>query len=215
MSILRYLEYYLARLLFNQKGRDAKLFTNNNPTLFADIPKNILITSPEIGPSGSHLSIEHSQLGTSKFPELLWSLAPNTGISQADIKEYILLVEDPDAPLPLVPNHGLYYAIPPTKTHVGPEDLQVDTTTHQTGEGKWLKGGFRLGKNLRGSIYSGPRPPVGHGEHRYFFQVIALNEKLDLDKLKPVATKAELKEAIRGKIIGYGLWIGIFENKWA
>jgi hypothetical protein len=30
-----------------------------------------------------------------------------------------------------------------------------------------------------------------------------------------VATKDELKEAIKGKIIGYGVWIGIFEHKWA
>ncbi len=212
MAILRYLEYYLARLLYNSKGRDAKLFTNN-ATLFANVPKNIELTSPDVGPSGSHLGIEHSALGASRFPELSWSLAPDADISHSDIKEYILLCEDPDAPLPIVPNHGMYYAIPPAKTHIGPEDLQVDTA-RQAGEAKWLKGGFRLGKNIRGTIYGGPRPQVGHGEHRYIIQVVALREKLDLEKMKPVATKAELEQAIRGKIIGYGVWIGIFEHKW-
>ncbi|KAI1622769.1 phosphatidylethanolamine-binding protein [Exophiala viscosa] len=211
MSWLKYLEYYLARLLYNNRGRDAKLLINS--ALLKDIPKNIHVESPDVGPSESHLGLEYSQYGGSKFPQLSWSLALDAKISQADIKEYMLLIEDPDAPLPLVPNHGMYYAIPATKTSIGPDDLKLDPARQDNGE-KWLKGGFRLGKNLRGSLYSGPRPPVGHGPHRYFFQLIALREKVDSTNLSPVATKSELMEHIKGKVIGYGVWIGVFEKKW-
>lgn len=211
MTLLKYLEYYLARLLHNQRGRDTKLFINSK--LFKDIPKNIHVVSPDVGPSESHLPIDYTQYGEGRFPQLSWSLAPDAKISQADIKEYMLLIEDPDAPLPLVPNHGMYYAIPPTKTSIGPDDLRIDTARQSGGE-KWLKGGFRLGKNLRGTLYSGPRPPVGHGPHRYFFQVIALKEKVDNTKVSPVPTKSELVEHIKDNIIGYGVWIGVFEKKW-
>jgi len=210
MGILRYLEYYLARLLYNSKGRDAKLLTHG--ALFQNMPQNIHVESPELGPSGSHLDrVKHTQYGANKFPELKWTLDASHTDAQADVKEYLLLVEDPDAPIPIVPNHGLYYAIPPTTTHLRSEDV---TLQKEEGGAKWLKGGFRLGRNLRGTVYSGPRPPVGHGEHRYFFQVVALKETLDTATLSPVATKAELVQAIEGKILGYGIWIGVFEEKW-
>ena len=211
MGALRYIEYYLAQLLFRVKGHDKKLLTNS--PFFKDIPKSINVESPDVGPSGSHLTVEHTQFGESKFPELKWSLAPGATISASDIQEYMLICEDPDAPLPVVSNHGMYYAIPATKAHIGPEDIKVDSD-REVGEGTWLKGGFRLGKNLRGTLYSGPRPPVGHGEHRYFFQVVALKEKMNITAMKPLATRDELVEQMKGKVIGWGVWIGIFEHKW-
>ena len=211
MGVLRYIEYYLARLLFHVKGHDKKLFTNS--PLFNDIPKNIKVESPDVGPSGSHLTVDHTQFGESKFPELKWSLMPDAAISETNIQEYMLICEDPDAPLPIVPNHGMYYAIPATKTRIGPEDIEVDSD-RDAGEGKWLRGGFRLGKNFRGTLYSGPRPPVGHGEHRYFFQVVALKERVDIAAMKPLATRDELVENMRGKISGWGVWVGVFEHKW-
>lgn len=216
MGFLRYLEYFLARLLFNNKGRDAKIFTRS--PLFANVPKNIIVTSPTLGSSPAQLSTEHSQYGVSKFPELSWSIDMNTSIVSADgVKEWFLIIEDPDAPLPLVPNHGMYYAIPATKTTVSSTDFELDSAKTDSAEppaAKWLAGGFRLGKNLRGTIYSGPRPPVGHGEHRYFFQVVGLKDKLDVNKMKPVATRDEILKAVEGKLVGWGEWIGKYEEKW-
>jgi len=211
MGIWKYIEYYLARLLYSQRGRDAKLLVNS--PIFKGVPKNLEVVSPDVGVSGSHFPIEYTQYGANKFPQLSWSLSVDATISQADIKEYVMICEDPDAPLPLVPIHGIFFAIPPTKTHLGPEDIQLDREDGGSGA-KWLKGGFRLGKNIRGTIYGGPRPPVGHGEHRYFFQVVALKDKLDPAKMSGVATKSELMEQMKSHIIGYGVWIGIFERKW-
>ncbi|KAL6243892.1 hypothetical protein RBB50_009326 [Rhinocladiella similis] len=220
MSPLNYLEYFLGRLLSSNRGRDSKLWTNTSA--FADTPQTITVTCPDIGPSNSVMPLDYSAYGTSRFPTLTWTVAPPSdtaaaAVNESDIKEYIVLIEDPDAPLPLVPNHGLFYAIPGTKTTITADDIVLDTNANKgasSAGAKYLRGGFRLGKNLRGSIYGAPRPPLGHGPHRYFYQVVALNAKLDVDKMKPVATKAELEDAIKGKVVGYGAWIGIFERKW-
>ncbi len=217
MGILRYIEYFLARLFLNAKGKDAKLFTRS--PLFANIPNNITVTSPSLGTSPAHLSTEHSQFGTLEFPDLSWSLSSSDGeVGMDDVKEWFLIVEDPDAPLPIVPNHGMYYAIPAQKTSVSAEDFTVDSSKSSRDsdapEAKRLGGGFLAGKNLRGTVYSGPRPPVGHGEHRYFFQVVALRERLDLQKMKPVATREEVLREMEGRVCGWGEWIGVWENKW-
>lgn len=63
-------------------------------------------------------------------------------------------------------------------------------------------------------MYNGPRALKGHGPHRYYYQLIALKEPLDLKSIGPIATKAELVKAIEGKVAGWGLWIGISERKW-
>ncbi|KIX07003.1 uncharacterized protein Z518_04979 [Rhinocladiella mackenziei CBS 650.93] len=154
MGILKYIEYGLAQLLYNQKGRDSKLFTKGD--LFKDIPQNIKVQSPELGPSGSYMKTEHTQFGASKFPQLTWST------TASNVKEYMLICEDPDAPLPF--------------------DIEIDGSKPLPDGGKWLSGGFRLGKNLRGTIYSGSRPAAGHGEHRYFYQVVTLKEEVNVDK---------------------------------
>lgn len=218
MSILRYLEYFLGRLLIRYKGQDAKLLTRS--PFFSSIPKNITVTSPSLGSSPGNLKKEHSQFGTSMFPDLSWSIDPSlTEVDIRDVTEWFIIVKDPDAPLPLVPTHGMYYAIPASKNSVGPTDFNVDTNKADSDTeagAKYLSGSFRLGKNLRGTTYSGPRPPVGHGEHRYFFQVVALKENLEVGKLKPIATRSEVLEQMQseGKVCGWGEWIGVYENKW-
>ena len=203
----------LARLLLSFHGTDAKLFTRS--PLFANIPKNINIISPSLGSSPAQLSTEHSQFGESKFPDLAWRLdSSDTG----EVKEWFLIVEDPDAPLSFVPNHGMHYAIPAAKTTVSAEDFILNSTKSSNKSdaptAKYLVGGFLAGKNLRGSVYSGPRPPVAHGEHRYFFQIVALREKLRLKKMQAVATRADVLRDMEGKVCGWGEWIGVYENKW-
>ncbi|KAG9783912.1 hypothetical protein KCU88_g2947, partial [Aureobasidium melanogenum] len=239
--LLRYIEWALAQLLYRARGHDAKLFTRSEA--FKGIPQNIQVTSPELGPSGSHLTWDHSKLGSNRFPRLTWSLPTitpvnntttntdtntntNTNttdqsgngmhISEPNVQEYLLICEDPDSPLPTPGNHGIYYSIPADKTEIGPEDLELDDDRNEAAANgsKWLKGGFRLGANHRGTVYIGPRPPVGHGEHRYFYQVVALKEKLDTNEMSPVATREELLQQIKGKLFGWGVWIGKFENKW-
>jgi len=202
---LKYLEYGLGSLLFQAKGHDEKLFTKG--PAFASSPKpTIEITSLDCGPSESNLKKVHSQFGENRFPELEWSPPAGT-----EIQEYLLVVEDPDAPLPIAPCHGLFYGIPGSTRHIPAQHIALDESDEKK---RTLKGGFKLGKNMRGSVYGGPRPPLGHGSHRYFYQLIGLKERLDQSKMSEKATKKELAEAIVGKVAAWGVWIGMYENKW-
>ena len=151
------------------------------------------------------MKLEYTQLSEDRFPELKWSTP------SPDVKEYLLVIEDADVPLPFTPTHGLYYAIPATTTTITNRDVR---SVDPAGKEKTLKGGFKLGKNIRGTNYAGPRPVIGHGAHRYYYQLIALNEPVDIGNLSAMATKKELAEEIVGKVAGWGLWIGIYERKW-
>jgi phosphatidylethanolamine-binding protein (PEBP) family uncharacterized protein len=209
MEILQYLEYGLARLLYNLRGRDAKLFIKG--PAFADFPEpTIEINSPDCGPSNSIMKLEYTQYGEDRFPELDWSLPPTLA---GRVKEYLLVSEDPDAPLPTPPTHGLFYAIPPSITRISASDMALDKEK-SAGKKLVLKGGFYAWKNILGKHYGGPRPPLGHGPHRYFYELIALEEPVDFTKLSEIPTKKELAVAIVGKVAGWGEWVGVFEKQW-
>ncbi|OCL09898.1 PEBP-like protein [Glonium stellatum] len=203
MGIPNSIEYCFGRLLINQKGRDKGLFCKT--PAFASIPEpTFTVTSPDCGPSNSHMKEEYTGYGKGRFPELAWQKP------SSDVAEYVLIIEDPDAPIPMPVTHGLFYAIPGDRTLFTHDDISVHKVV---GKEKHLKGGFRLGKNILGSVYGGPKPPLGHGVHRYHYTLVALKEPLDTSKMSALATKKEIAEAIQGKMIGWGLWIGLFERK--
>lgn len=145
---------------------------------------------------------ELSAEGAGRFPTLQWPEA------SAETKQYLLISEDPDAPLPSPIIHGLYYGIPSTATRLSNADLEAAKEPYT------LKSGFKYGKNRRGTIYIPPRPLLGHGLHRYFFTLIALNEPIDTSKLSAVPRAEEMAGAIEGKVVGWGEWIGVYERKW-
>ena len=122
--------------------------------------------------------------------------------------EYLVIVEDPDAPLPQPVVHGIYYGIPNNKTTLVPDDFQPSS-----GKGKSLGGGFKFGVNRPGNVWSGPKPVLGHGLHRYMFQVIGLKSKMEEGRLGDNPTKAHLEKAVEGNIMSWGMWIGTYERK--
>ena len=194
MGLPPFIEGTLGTLLSSQKGRDAKLFTSTPP--FSSIPATIPITSPDCGVSGSAMGAEYSQLGSERFPLLKWPANP-------EVKEWLIIVEDPDAPLPSPIVHGLYVGLEGSVTEFGGESVKPN------GE---MKGkGWRVGRNRKGTVYIGPRPVLGHGVHRYMFDVVGLKEKLELSEYP---TKEECGKAVEGKIVGWGRWMGTFERKW-
>lgn len=212
MPIPKIVEYTLGRLLLNLKEHDEKLFIKR--PAFVNFPEpTISVDCPTVGPSNSHLPIDYVNEGIGEkdqFPELNWSFRPS---ESAQVEEYLLLCEDPDSPIPRPPAHGLYCCIPATKTEISPGDMAVDTIEKKTGT-KLLKGGFRVGKGYKDRVYVGPRPPCGHGPHRYFYEVVALKKKIGVTKLSAVPTRDEIGQAIQGNVAGWGVWVGIFERKW-
>ncbi|KAL1980075.1 hypothetical protein VTN96DRAFT_4664 [Rasamsonia emersonii] len=202
-----YIEQILAWLLSHRKGHDAGLFHKSRA--FANVPKEptIPLECPDIGPTGSTIPPGYSFFGKGMFPTLKWP-----SLTTTEIKEYLLVVEDPDAPLSEPSLHGLYYGIPATRTSVTNDDFEKQQQ-EEGEEGYTLKGGFKYGQNRRGTVYIPPRGLLGHGPHRYFFQLVALREPIDVSKLSSPATKEEIVEQIDGKVVGWGLWMGIWERK--
>jgi phosphatidylethanolamine-binding protein (PEBP) family uncharacterized protein len=199
--MMDYIEYSLSRLFANAKGGDAKLFSKGSA--FSQFPEpTINLECREVGPTGSQLDVEHSADGVGRFPTLSWSTA------SPEIKQYLLINEDPDAPLPNPIIHGIYYGIPATKSAISAEDVEAAT------EQGTLKGGFRYGKNRRGNVYIPPRPLLGHGPHRYFYTLVALTEPVDPSKLSLLPTIEEMSREIDGKVAGWGEWVGVYERKW-
>jgi phosphatidylethanolamine-binding protein (PEBP) family uncharacterized protein len=89
-------------LLRNKKGRDAKSFYTI-PAFDNHKEKTIEITSPDCGPTPATLSADYTADGTGKIPSLEWK-APES--IAASVKEWLLICEDVDAPLPTPICHG-------------------------------------------------------------------------------------------------------------
>jgi Raf kinase inhibitor-like YbhB/YbcL family protein len=89
--------------------------------------------------------------GDGLAPPLAWSEAPD------GTRSFALIMDDPDAPHGTF-THWLLCDIPATTTELADQSV-----------GKALRNDFgRPG-------YGGPCPPVGHGPHRYFFTLHAVD----------------------------------------
>lgn len=100
-----YIEVALAWLFKNQKGRDAKSFYNQ-PAFSDHKEQTISITSPDCGPSPASLGVEYTYDapgGNCKIPSLEWKAPPSIA---GAVKEWLLVSEDPDVPLPTPIAHG-------------------------------------------------------------------------------------------------------------
>lgn len=123
----------------------------------------------------------------------------------------MLLAEDPVAPLRKPNVHGIYQGIPAHVTSVTNEDLGVVAEADGV---KQIRAGYRVGMNRRNVVYIAPRPPLGHGSHRYIFQLVALNQRIDPETLSKVPTKREVEEAVIGKVVAWGMWQATYAQKW-
>lgn len=205
--VLQFIECLLGRLLYRRRAYDFDIFYKS--ASFHDHPKpTIPITSPDCGSTGAKLTLEYSKFGSGRFPQLEWrasDIPPST-------KELLLLCEDPDAPLGHSNVHGIYVFIPTQVTSFGPKDIELVEKVDGVNR---IAGGYRVGKNRSNIVYVAPRPPLGHGPHRYLFELVALKEKLDPSKISAVPDKKEIEKAIRDKVVGWGLWEASYESVWS
>lgn len=127
--------------------------------------------------------------GENISPPLSWSNVPE------GTKEFALIVDDPDAPRPNPWVHWVVYNIPGSEVSI-PEG--------------GLPSGAKEGQNTFGNTnYGGPAPPKGHGKHRYFFKLYALDTSLDL---APGASKDVLLQAMEGHILADAQLVGLYER---
>lgn len=107
--------------------------------------------------SGSPIPRRYTGEGEDISPPLAWTGAPE------GTRSFAVICHDPDAPL--VSPRGTYGFV-----HWVLYDIPASTTSLPEGTAD-----FTPGKNDFGKLgYGGPMPPPGHGEHRYYFWVLAL-----------------------------------------
>lgn len=165
---------------------------------------SIVVTSPSCGPSGSTLGPDYTAEGSGLFPDLHWEPS-----SLDRLMEYLLVIEDPDAPLPQPLVHAVYYGIDRETHGMTNDELRPKRDAEYDNV---VVGGFRYGKNYGNNVYVVPNPPPGT-PHRYFYEVVGLKERLDLDSLSPKPSRDEMASAIMGKVAGWGAWMGVVEKK--
>jgi Raf kinase inhibitor-like YbhB/YbcL family protein len=74
-----------------------------------------------------------------------------------------------------------------------------------------LQEGSVQGRNIAGqNAYFGPGAPAGPRYHKYVFELYALSENLDLPE---TAGRAELLEAMRGKVVAKAAYVGRFRGE--
>lgn len=88
-------------------------------------------------------------------------------------------------------------------------NIPATGATTQIPEGS-LPEGSVVGKNITGqNNYMGPGAPPGPRYHHYVFEFYALNSKLDLPD---TATRADLLEAMKGKVVAKSAYVGRFRG---
>jgi len=196
MSFMRRFESFMGWLLYNRKGLDALLFTNK--PMFTDVPQSIDVdcTEPDVT---DHLLKRHTPFGEDRFPSLAWK---TDGATQAKVREFVVLAQDLDVPLPRPALHGSFYAIPASQHALTDEDIRG------VEEGK---GTLMYGKTMMNVRYIAARPLVDHGEHRYVYMVVGLSEPLHLPFKAPLK---RIEAAMAGKIVAYGKWTGAYRRTW-
>ncbi len=136
--------------------------------------------------NGQSIPVKYSCNGKNISPALAWNEPP------ASTQSFVLIVDDPDAPMGTWV-HWVLFNIPDST-----RSLQENTDTSA----------MSAGKNSSGNIhYDGPCPPSG--THRYFFKLYALDSTLSLS---PGATKEQVLKAAEGHILAQGELMGTFSK---
>ncbi|WP_045744845.1 YbhB/YbcL family Raf kinase inhibitor-like protein [Actinoplanes rectilineatus] len=166
--------------------------TGNNP--FARLPEaaDFTVTSTTVADGDAWPAAQMSGLfgvpgGQDISPQLTWSGAPE------GTKSYAVTVYDPDAPTGSGFWHWAVANIPATVTTL-PEGAGDDTGTGLPA------GAFQLPNDARSARFLGAAPPAGHGAHRYFITVHALD--VDSVEVAAEATPAVLGFTMFPHVIG-------------
>lgn len=134
----------------------------------------------------------HTGEGEDVSPALSWRSAPGNA------RSFAVVCHDPDAPL--ITSRGTYGFVHWTLYNIPGSVAELPEGVSD----------YTAGKNDFGNTgYGGPMPPEGHGEHKYYFWVLALDAELNLDAN---LTLWELLEKIEPHVTGMNRLIGTYQR---
>lgn len=142
--------------------------------------------------NGGMIPSKHTGEGEDVSPQLSWDKVPE------GTKSFAVICHDPDAPL--ISANGTYGFV-----HWVLYNIPASTRSLEEGCGDFTPGQNNFGK----SVYGGPMPPNGHGDHQYYFWILALNEDLDL---APGLSMWDLLAQIEPKVTGMNRLIGKYRR---
>lgn len=142
-------------------------------------------------PEGGAIPQINAGEGADISPAIEWSGAPE------GTRSYALAVDDPDAPAG-VWTHWLLWDIPHAVTAVS--QAFKPGRLGQSGTNDFGKPG-----------YGGPMPPKGHGPHRYFFKLYALD--VPALHLHAGARRSEFDRAVNGHVLAEASYMGRYERR--
>lgn len=185
----------IGKLLANRRAGTSGLAWNQ-PNLMGDTV--FRLTSPDFEPETT-LDIRHASPrigGADESPALEWSGAPDEAVG------YLLVVEDPDAPMrkPFVHCVAL---LDPAVRSLSRNALRADTD----------EAGVRILRSGFGRGYMGPAPIKGHGPHRYVFELFALGAPLTTAAGKPVENAKPRDVLAAAQAVGRARIDGFYERR--
>ncbi|BCI71551.1 phosphatidylethanolamine-binding family protein [Sphingomonas sp. S17] len=136
--------------------------------------------------------------GAGVSPPLFWSDPP------AGTAMLALLVEDADAPTPQPLVHAILWNLPPRAGELAEGAIVAD------GPGSAEQGD--VGRNsYLGEGWLPPDPPRGHGEHRYVFQLFALDAVVEIGGETP--GRGAMLDAMAGHVLAAGVLTGTYSRE--
>lgn len=147
------------------------------------------ITSPAFR-QGESIPARHTGEGEDVSPALAWSQLPG------ETRSLVVFCHDPDAPL--IASGGSYGFVHWVLYNIPADVSEVPEGTRD----------YTAGKNDFGKTgYGGPLPPNGHGEHQYYFWLLALNNE---PRLEAGLTLQALLQRIEPNVIGMNRLVGTY-----
>lgn len=149
------------------------------------------LTSPAFS-DGGPIPTKHTGEGEDVSPALAWSNPPE------GTQSFAVVCHDPDAPLVSAGGtygfvHWVLYNLPASTT-----SLEEGTSAGTVGENNFGKTG-----------YGGPMPPEGHGTHRYYFWVLAIDEPTNLPE---GFSLWQLLAQVEPHVLGMNRLVGTYER---
>jgi Raf kinase inhibitor-like YbhB/YbcL family protein len=166
-----------------------------NDDALDDVDVEILVTSPAFA-AGGPIPVKYTADGEGISPPLAWSGVPD------GIATLLLLIEDADSPTPEPFVHAIVFNLPGGGN--GLDEGALPSEGHQAR-------GVSMGRNsVLKAQYLPPGPPLGHGIHRYAFQLFALATR---PAFAAPPGRSEARDALREYAVAKGVLLGTYERR--